>query len=181
MVHNRAVRQSSFESSDVEYVILFHWSASVKCTVLQGTQWTLWSSSFLRVTTAQWNKPAFSSCIQPTARWFIFKPVFKYSARLLSEPVATTYEPRHQDSASRQTGQGTNSPVFWHSASSLQRNHCGTVSKSFFLLVRLGIIFYLTKTMWGSIYCVSNRMGGPWMEGPTDEQRIMAISGCDSI
>ena len=110
-----------------------------------------------------------------------FQASFQVPCQTASESVATKYEPWHQDSASRQTGQGTNSLVFWHSASSLQQNHCGTVSKSFFLLVQLGIIFYLTKTMWGSIHCVSNRMGGPWMEGPTDEQRIIAISGCDSI
>ena len=141
---------------------------------MQHTEWTLCSSftaaaGKLISSSRSWQCNELSQCFPPATRQLLvdfFQANFWVPCQAAEEAAAAKYEPRHQSSTSQQTGQGTNSQVLWCSASSLQWNHRGTVSKSFFL-VQSGIIFYLTKMMWGSIYCVSNRMGGPWMEGPT--------------
>lgn len=153
-----------------------------KMHYMQCTQWTLCSSSAAATgklisssgsrqhnETSQHFPPA--NCL-----WFHSKPVFKYPSRLLAklQPPSTS----HSIKTALLGKLGRELPV-WSSGIQphlCNEKTCGTVSKTFFLLVRLGIIFCLTKLMWGSIHGVSNRMGGP-----TDEQRIIAISGCDSI
>lgn len=127
-------------------------------------------------TRRSWHFPPAST--QLLLDFLFFKVSFQVLCLAGSEPVATKHGPWYQDSAAQQRGQEQSS--LWHSASSLQGNLCGTVSKSFFLLVQLGIISYLTIMMWGLRCCASYGKGGPWMESPTDEQRIVAISGCDS-
>lgn len=128
-------------------------------------------------------KLAFSSCLHSTASWFkffFFKASFQVLCPAGSESVATKHRPWHQDSAAQQMGQGT------VQSAGTQPHLCKEItvglsaSHPSFLPVQLGIIFYLMMMMWGLTCCASYGKGGPWMEGPTDEQRIIAISGCES-
>ena len=118
MVHNMAAGQSSLQPSNVEYIVLFHWSASVKCTETQRTQWTLCSSftaaagklvsssgSRQHNEASQHFPPASGQLLVD----FFLQASFHVPCQAAGESVATRYEPRHQDSASRQTRRGTNS------------------------------------------------------------------------
>lgn len=180
MVHNVAVGQSSLPASGVDCVALL----SPDClSKTQCTQWTLGSSSTAAAAKLL-SSSGSDSMTKPNI--FLLHPVncllilfffpqasFQVPWQAASKSVATKREPQHQDSASRQAGQGTNSLGFWQPASSLQWNPCGTVSKSFFLPIHLGIVFCLTKTMGGLIYGVSNKTGEVSLDGrPRDEQRV---------
>lgn len=118
VVHHRAVRQGSLWSPHVNYV-LFHWRASVKMHHVQCTPWTLQFSHschrnapfFLWVpnsTKRSWHFPPASTQLPLDFNYFfLFKASFQVLCPAGSESVATRHGPWHQDSAARQTGQGT--------------------------------------------------------------------------
>lgn len=123
-------------------------------------------------------KLAFSSCIHSTASWFLifFKPVFKYSAWL-----AVNLQPWS-------TGHGIRTVLLGkrgRERSSLLALSLISARKSLWdcqqvILPSCAIGNHFLPYNDDVTCCASYGRGGPWMEGPTDEQRIIAISGCDS-
>lgn len=96
MVHHMAVRR--FQSLLIGCWVCHSFSREYlsKMHYMPHTQWTLCSSFtaaagkarfFLLVTTAQWNKPAFSSCIQSTACWWLYLFIYFFFSSQFSSTL----------------------------------------------------------------------------------------------
>lgn len=110
--------------------------------------------------------------------YFFFKASFQILCLAGSESVATKHGPWHKDSAA--LPRGREQPALLALSLISARKSLWDCQQVILLSCAIGNHCYLTRMMWGLTCCASYGKGGPWMEGPTDEQRIIAVSGCDS-